>query len=97
MNPRVEAAGARMEQAQQELVKAVQEAYPPGTIVRAELGETVVTLRVDRVDDCWWSAPGRILGINVKTGKLRQFYDFQVVEVVSHDADCLLNDGEGQA
>lgn len=83
MNPQVEAAKARMQQAQQELVKAAQKAYPPGTVVKAELGATVVTLRVDRVRDCWWSDPGQILGTNVKTGKSRHFHDDQVVEIVS--------------
>lgn len=83
MIPAVEAAKARLEDAQRLLAAITAKAYPVGAVVKANLGGNVVKLRVDQTGRCWWSSPGEIVGTNVKTGKTRTFFDYQVVEIVS--------------
>lgn len=83
MNPHVEAATARLKQKQLELIQTVQREYPVGTEVSVLLGTHVVQLRVSGHRTSHWHCPGQMFGVNLKTQKQREFYDRNILEVLS--------------
>lgn len=59
---------------------SVQRTYPTGTKVNAEVGGHTITVEVTGYGS-YWSSPGEIHGINVKTGKARHFHHRHILEV----------------
>lgn len=99
----VEAAKERLRRAQQDLEAATAAAYPKDTIVTVELGGHVLQLKVTGQRGAYWSNPGQMTGVNTKTGKLRTFYDHDVVRIdhmpriPEPPRETLFNPGEGEA
>jgi len=81
MNKDVEEAKARVTEAQISLICAVREAYPKGTEVLAKLGSARVRIRVNGHHSVPGQRAGLIFGINLETGKSREFRDSNVLEI----------------
>lgn len=82
MNRDVETALNAVKEAQISLQVECRKAYPLGTQVHVKLGAAKVVLAVVGHSHAYWSDPGVIYGMNIKTGKRREFHDSQVLEVI---------------
>lgn len=67
------------EQAAKNLLQATKDEYPAGMVVDVKLGAAVVRIQITGHYDSWWSGPGQMRGINVVTGKRRDFYPWNVL------------------
>jgi hypothetical protein len=79
INERVREATNKYEEAAQLLCEAVEEEYPVGTFLMAEMAGHKLELEVTGHSFAWWSRPGEMYGRNIKTSKDRSFYPYQVV------------------
>ena len=75
-----------LQAAQKAMVTAVQVHYPVGTSWRVKLGGHILTLEVTGHGSAYWSSPGEIQGVNVKTGSVRSFHPFQVISEVEEES-----------
>ncbi|MEQ8511532.1 MAG: hypothetical protein RLN67_13830 [Algiphilus sp.] len=80
---RVEEAQRDLRNAQQGLVAAVKAAYPVGSVVTVRIGNSTFRARVEGHNDFWWSEPGEMFGVNLKTGKRRHFTSHQIAKADS--------------
>lgn len=77
----VELARDHLRTAQDSLEAATAAAYPKDMIVIAELNGYKVELIVIGMRGAVWHSPGEIMGRNTKTGKIRTFYDHNVIRI----------------
>lgn len=73
MSEVVKEAKRRYESAARSLVDAVKREYPVHSVVSVTIGKSTFQAVVTGHNECWWSGPGEIFGINVNTGKTRRF------------------------
>jgi len=71
---------ARRAQADQD-VELVKELLPEGTVIRVQLGNALVDLKINR-HGCPWIDPFEIGGVNIETGKQRSFHATDVFSVI---------------
>lgn len=70
----IEVAAHAHQLAAERLIEAVRKAYPVGSLVFIENGRHLaLKIRITGHSDNWWSDPGTIYGINIRTGKRRKF------------------------
>lgn len=72
-------AAESIKRAQLALQDLVQQVYPIGTQLKAELGGHVVHLEVTGHNLFYWSGAGDLIGVNLKTGKPRRFHFGQII------------------
>ena len=63
-----------IKEAQLSLVAVLKDAYPVGCKVKAKLGRSIVSIEVTGHAYAYWSEPGNITGLNIKTGNKRCFH-----------------------
>ena len=67
-----------IKEAQISLVAVLKDAYPVGSMVKAQLGRSIVSIEVTSHARAFWSEPGNITGFNTKTGSVRNFHFSQI-------------------
>lgn len=82
----VQQAATAIKEAQISLVATLKAVYPVGTVVLVNLGRAQVRVRITKHARAYWYEPGVLAGLNVKTGKLRQFHYGLISEVVEAGA-----------
>lgn len=75
----IEIAEVRMKAATEDFIYAVKAHFPVGSVVDIKIGKAVVAIEITGHNDLWWSDPGRIRGVNVNTGKQREFGYSQIL------------------
>jgi len=75
---RIEAAEADYKAAAKALTQAIRRAYPAGTLVDVQIGNAVIVAEIIRHSD-FYRDPQKMTGINIHTGKTRNFYPFQII------------------
>lgn len=79
MDEDVKAAIAAHKQSGLAVIKAVEKAYPVGSILNVTIGRSTFPVRVGNHSKFWWSSPGEMVGTNLNTGKTRRFTPDDVV------------------
>lgn len=68
----IEEAQRKYQAAAEDLVLAVMEMFPAGSVIECSVGRSRITGEVESAGGCWWHRPGGISIKNLKTGRQRR-------------------------